>query len=135
MVNAGQPSYQELLEINRALLLQNEQLKFELEQLKKAIYGSKSERFTQLDPHQANLFGDEEAKPVAVEEQEKLVAVRKKRNGKQPIRTKIDESLRRKEITMEPDVDTTQMKKIGDQVSEKLEIKPAEIYVVKTITT
>jgi hypothetical protein len=36
---------------------------------------------------------------------------------------------------MEPDVDTTQMKKIGDQVSEKLEIKPAEIYVVKTITT
>lgn len=132
-MNTAQPSYQELLKINQEQRLQIEQLKFELEQIKKAIYGSKSERFTQIDPHQPNLFEDDQIQPVAIEEQEKQITVKKRRKGKQPIRTKISESLRREEVILEPDVDTAQMKKIGVQVSEKLEIKPAEIYVVKTI--
>ncbi len=132
-VNSGQTSYEELVKLNRALSLQNEALKFELEQLKKAIYGSKSERFTQIDPDQANLFGAEQEKQVASQEDEQLITVKKKRKGKQPVRNKIPEYLRREEVIVEPDVDTAQMKKIGDQVSEKLEIKPAEIYVIKTV--
>lgn len=132
-MNAAQPSYQELLEINQQLRLENEQLKFELEQLKKAIYGSKSERFTQVLPGQANLFGDEVMDASAEPEKVEITKVKKERKGIQPVRNKISDSLRREEIIIEPEVDTTNMKRIGDQVSEKLEIKPAEIYVVKTI--
>lgn len=134
-VNSGQISYQDLVEINRKKDLQIESLKFELAQLKKAIYGSKSERFTQVDPEQANLFeaaGEEESGEVP-QEDEGVLTVKKKRQGKQPVRNKIPESLRREEVIVEPEVDTAQMKKIGAQVSEKLEIKPAEIYVVKTV--
>ena len=120
-MNAAQPSYQELLQINQEQRLQIDQLKFELEQLKKAIYGSKSERFTQVDPHQANLFEDDQMASATIEEQERQITVKKKRKGKQPVRTKIPESLRREAVIVEPDVDTAQMRKIGDQISEKLE--------------
>jgi len=83
-VNAAQPSYQELLQINQAQRLQIEQLKFELEQLKKAIYGSKSERFTQIDPHQPNLFEDDQMEPIAIEEEKQII---ESRRGISPLRS------------------------------------------------
>jgi len=132
-VQTKQPTYQELQKINEALAFQIETLKFELAQLKKAIYGSKSERFTQISPDQASLFEGTENPQATIVEEEKQVTVKKKREGKQPVRAKISESLRREEVTVEPDVETSDMQRIGEVISEKLEIKPAEIYVVKTI--
>lgn len=131
-MNTAQPSYQELLKINQELRLENERLKFEIAQIKKAINGSKSERFATAIPEQANLFGDE-IPEASAEVQVELIQVKKKKKGKQPVRNKIPESLRREVLVLQPEVDTTGMDKIGDQISEKLEIKPAEIYVVQTV--
>ena len=44
---------------NAALKNQVAQLTFQLEQLKRLIYGAKSERFVSADPGQATLFGVE----------------------------------------------------------------------------
>ncbi|MBK8504198.1 MAG: IS66 family transposase [Saprospiraceae bacterium] len=58
---------------------------------------------------------------------------RKSGKGEQPVREKISESLRREVIVINPDVDTSNMDRIGEAISEKLEIKPAEIYVIRTV--
>jgi transposase len=42
---------------------------------------------------------------------------------------KLPESLRREEIIIEPSVDTTAYKKIGDEITEVLEYEPGELYV------
>ncbi|MBK8505480.1 MAG: IS66 family transposase zinc-finger binding domain-containing protein [Saprospiraceae bacterium] len=70
--------------------------------------------------------------PRPVDEVE-LVVRKKKRKGEQPVREKISESLRREVIVINPDVDTNNMDRIGEAISEKLEIKPAEIYVIRTV--
>ncbi|MBK8506720.1 MAG: hypothetical protein IPL46_33770 [Saprospiraceae bacterium] len=58
-MNNAQPTYEGLVKINEELRRENAQLKFDLEQLRKAVYGSKSERFTTELPCQGNLFGDQ----------------------------------------------------------------------------
>ena len=129
----AEPSKEELLEINRALSVQIEQLKFEIAQLKKAIFGSKSERFVpDTSDVQGELF-ENSAETHTEKEEEEIVKRKKKRKGEQPVRKKIPAHLPREVITIEPEVDTSQMTKIGSCESEKLEIKPAKIYVVKTV--
>ncbi len=111
-----------------------DQLQFELTQLKRAIFGSKSERFMP-DSHsvQGNLFsensnGENEQRDVA----EKIISIKKKPK-KKPIRQKLREDLPRIETTLEPDVDTAGMTRLGVEVSEKLEIEPVKFYVRKTV--
>jgi transposase len=129
----AEPSKEELLEINRAQSVQIEQLKFEIAQLKKAIFGSKSERFVpDTSDSQGELFENNAETPTEKEEEE-IVKRKKKRKGEQPVRKKIPAHLPREVISIEPEVDTSQMTKIGSCESEKLEIKPAKIYVVKTV--
>jgi len=109
-------------------------LEFELTQLKRAIFGSKSERFVSSDiAGQGNLFTEsvdrEDYKPA---EGRKIIEVPKKPK-KQPVRQKIPAHLPRVEIVLEPQVNVSIMRRLGEQVSEKLEIKPARIYVHKTV--
>lgn len=132
-MNNAQLTYEELIKINEELRREIAQLKFDLEQLRKAVYGSKSERFTTELPGQSNLFDDQPMEASDLEAEVEVVTQKKKRKGQQPVREKISESLRREEIVINPDVDTSNMERIGEQISEKLEIKPAEIYVVKTV--
>ncbi|MBK8501082.1 MAG: hypothetical protein IPL46_02130 [Saprospiraceae bacterium] len=47
-----------------------------------------------------------------------LVVRKKKRKGEQPVREKISESLRREVIVINPDVDTSNMDRIGEAISE-----------------
>jgi len=42
---------------------------------------------------------------------------------------KLPESLRREEIVIEPAIDTTGCKKIGEEITEVLEYQPGELYV------
>ncbi|MBS1660274.1 MAG: IS66 family transposase [Bacteroidetes bacterium] len=46
-----------------------------------------------------------------------------------PGRTKLPESLRREEIIIEPDEDTRDCKKMGEEITEVLEYQPGELYV------
>ncbi len=110
-------------------------LQFELEQLKRAVFGSKSERFVGgEDPKQTSMFEDSaDEVEEGADEDPRTQVVAKKPKRKKPKRKKLPDHLRREQIVLEPDVDTEAMTLLGQEVSEKLEYSPAEIYVRSTV--
>lgn len=105
-------------------------LKEELAQLKRLIFGSKSERFVaELPQEQQRLdFGEE---VTQVEEQPtRLVQYEKKQSTHKPTGIlPIPAHLPRETIIIEPEQDVTGWKKIGEEVTESLEHKPGKLYV------
>jgi transposase len=129
------PTYEELVKINAAQQQQIALLKYELEQLKKSITGPKSERFIPTLDGQTTLFAqdsnsDQETNTAV---QEEVEVVKKKKKGKQPKRSKMPTHLPVEEIILEPEVDTSQMERMGQHESWKYTIIPPKIKIIKTI--
>ena len=61
----------ELLQITIDQHHKIQHLEFELAQLKRAIFGSKSERFVAQPPEQTSLFEEQETQYVAVEAEQR----------------------------------------------------------------
>ena len=102
-------------------------LEFELEQLKRALFGSKSERFiSNAGDGQLNLFTNEPQEETPVETT--TVASHTKKKQK-PKRKKLPAHLERRVEIIEPEIDTTDMRYIGEEVTEKLEVVPAKLFV------
>lgn len=126
-------------EYNNLLQIQtkHQYLQFELEKLKRMIFGSRSERFVPADPGQLALDIDAEEKPAPVEpEKEEVTYTRKKKKeGKQQghARMPLPDHLPRREEVIEPDEDITGCKQIGDNITEILEYDPGSLYVRKII--
>jgi transposase len=100
------------------------------------MFGRKSERFVGMDPAQLTLAldgMDETIRKGGTEQisytRKKPVAEAKKGHGRMPIPA----HLRREEITIEPDNLPEGSKKIGEEITEVMEYKKAEIYVKKYI--
>jgi len=110
-------------------------LKFENTELKKLIYGSKSERFSssEQDPEQGNLFVQEEQVEPEKEVTEQISYERTKGKKDHPGRHALPEHLPVEEVIIEPEIDTSQMIKIGEQVTETLEYTPASLVKKRTI--
>lgn len=128
--------HQQIIELKQLV----EQLRFENTQLKQLIFGSKKERFVSNNsaeispPLQGNLFAETPAEQtplnavadaITSEDTEKISYERKK--SKHKGRNKIPSHLPVEEIIVEPDIDTTGMKKIGEEVTETLEYTPASL--------
>ena len=147
------PTYEELVEINAAhvqqintqtqqISVQTQQinahvqqialLKYELEQLKKAITGPRSERFIPTDTDQVLLFAEENTSDDEMPDQNQteVKTLKKKKRGKRP---KMPTHLPVDEIIVEPEIDTSQMERIGQYESWKYTIIPPEIKIIKTI--
>lgn len=106
------------------------QMQFQLEQLKRMVFGAKSERFISgQSPEQLNLFGEELAQApipkVKVEAHEKRVG----KKVKKPKRLPLPQHLERKEEVIAPEVDLAEMVKIGEERTETLVYSPAELHV------
>lgn len=116
---------------NQTLREQNEGLRQELAELKRLIYGSKRERFVESTaPGQLSLLADEEVvAKVGVEKQTYQRAISKPATSITPSRKLLPAHLPRVEVVLEPEEDTSAMKKIGEQVSEELEYEPAKLFV------
>ncbi|MDB4442952.1 IS66 family transposase [Saprospiraceae bacterium] len=121
---------------NLQIQRENERLKFENANLRRLIFNSKTERFVAdaMAPNQGSLFAEntdnsEEEKLNATEE---ISYQRKKRNKNHTGRNKIPDHLPTREVIIEPEEDTTGMKKIGEEITETLEYTPASL--VKKIT-
>ena len=118
-------------------------LAFELEKLKKMIFGSKQERFVSAagqDNPQLTLDLDlETIAACKIMEASKVSYIRTKTEVTEnkpkahPGRMKLPEHLRREVILVQPEVDVTGLKKIGDEVSEVLDYVPAELFVKQYI--
>lgn len=103
-------------------------LKNELEQLKRLIFGAKSERFVP-DGNEAQLTLFEEA-PVEEATEEIVSAHSRKRK---PVRQALPEHLPREVIVIEPAVDRSDLKKIGEEVTETLDYRPARLIVIQRV--
>ena len=116
------------------LLSDYEYLQQQLNDLKRMIFGSKSERFIPADESQLALFesSEEEAREKEIEE---ITYKREKSNTEKQtaIRTKLSSHLPRVEEIIEPDNIDEGSKKIGEEITELLEYNPAKIFVRKII--
>lgn len=131
-------------EAYEALALKYDAVKHELAQLKKMVFGRKSERFiptddSKVDP-QLNLNLDAETiAQCKITSVTQFTVTRTKteviRNPAKPHpgRMKLPEHLRREIIILEPEMDVTGLKKIGDEITEVMEYMPGEVYVKQYI--
>jgi len=119
-------------------------LKQELAQLKRMIFGSRSERHIGHDPSQLNLGLDVETIEEPEKETEQITYSRSKPDNKKgsAIRLALPSHLHREEHIIEPAEDTTgaslpdcviQAGKIGEVVTEILEYTPGKFYVEKYV--
>lgn len=110
-------------------------LKQELAQLKRMIFGSKSERHIGGDPGQLNLGLDIETARQPERETEQITYSRSKSDNKKgaAIRLALPSHLHREEHIIEPAEDITGARKIGEVVTEVLEYTPGKFYVEKYV--
>jgi transposase len=123
-------------EILRGKLLTKESvifdLRFQLDQLRRAIFGHKSERFVPENPDQLRLDFDmgEEAPTTPETETITITRLKKKKKAAQPnVRLAIPAHLPRVIEIIEPENLPAGSKKIGEEKTEVMEITPARIYV------
>ena len=110
-------------------------LKQELAQLKRMIFGSKSERHIGGDPSQLSLGLDAEAVTPPEKETEQITYSRTKTDNKKgsAIRLALPAHLHREEHIIEPEEDISGARKIGEVVTEILEYTPGKFYVEKYV--
>jgi transposase len=128
---------EELITAHQSLQADFIKLKSELDQLKRMIFGSKSERFIPAQPlNQGALELEMEkllADPIV---KEKITYERKKNpsaNKAHPGRTPIPAHIERRTEVVEPSQDVTGLKKIGEEVTEVLEYQAAQFYVRRIV--
>jgi len=111
-------------------------LRFQLAQFRRAFFGSKSERFVPENPDQLCLDFDMGEEVPAVPQKEEIAYSRFKKEKKaaQPnVRMAIPAHLPRVTETIEPENLPEGSKKIGEEVTEILEITSAKVYVRRIV--
>ena len=103
---------------------ENAALKHELAQLKRLIFGSKQERFVPTEnPEQLALdLAQEAVNEELVVVKETITYDRKKKAH--PGRTKLPENLPTEDIIIEPEEDTSEMERIGEEITETIDYQP-----------
>jgi transposase len=127
--------YDRLVAQNKELEVENLYLKQELAQLKRMIFGSKSERHIGNDPGQLSLSLDVEAVTPPEKETEQITYTRNKSDNKKgsAVRLALPSHLYREEYIIEPEEDITGARKIGEVVTEILEYTPGKFYVERYV--
>lgn len=107
------------------------QLTFQLEQLKRMVFGVKSERYVPTDPGQSTLF---EVPATAAPATEQISYSRAKPGQKKhPVREAIAAHLPRIERVIEPEDLPAGARKIGEEITETLEYEPATLHVDRIV--
>lgn len=136
-INQGSVSLEQYLLIkkeNSDLHAEVLYLKQELAQLKRMIFGSKSERHIGGDPSQLSLGLVAEPVEYPEKETEQITYTREKAAKKgSAIRLALPAHLHREEHIIEPAEDITGARKIGEVVTEVLEYTPGKFYVERYV--
>lgn len=122
---------------NEQLKQENEQLKSQVKEFQRLIFGSKSERFVPSNPtdSQIDLFTGTSAKDQEPLKQQQISYTRKvpSKKKKKPVRSELPSHLPRVEEIIEPELLAPGAKKIGEEITEVLEYNPANIFVRRII--
>ena len=127
--------YQKLLAENARLKEENQALQELIAQLRQKQYGKKSEK---VSPEQLGMFDETETEAINPEPDEDdslKVSEHERKRGK---RLKLPDKLPRIEVVIDIEnklcpKDGEELKCIGEEVSDKLEIIPAKVRVIRTI--
>lgn len=114
------------------LLSEQAFLKQQLADLKRMIFGSKSERFIPTDEAQLNMFSELlplEAKSTKIE----IEAHTRIKEKQQPVRNLLPAHLPRVEEVIEPSDKEADSIKIGEEVTELLEYNPGKVFVRRIV--
>lgn len=111
------------------------QMKFQIDQMNRLLYGAKRERFiANTDENQLSLPFEVEQEEAPEKEQEVITYVREKNKRKEhPGRVALPSHLPVEEIILEPEEDTSSMKCIGKEVTDQLELVPAKLFIRRFI--
>jgi transposase len=127
-----QINYQEKYE---TLFIEYSNLRHELDQLKRLVFGSRHERFIPSTSQEQLALGlavekMETPSPVAVQTIEYTRKQKKESTDKiQTGRMKLPADLPREQVILEPQQDVSGMKKIGEEITEELERIPGKLFV------
>lgn len=129
---------QVLTKDNTSLKQKATTLEYQLAEFQRLIFGSKSERFVPKAHNEKQMelpFDIEEKEAVeAPAETEQITYSRKKKSKKDhPGRLPLPDHLPVKEIILEPQEDTTGLKCIGQEITDKLDIIPAKLLILRYI--
>lgn len=107
----------------------------ELIALRRRMFGRSSERFLPEDPNQLTIaFEGMESLPEEQEIETVEVSYARNKGVKvQPVRNAIPEFIRREDVVIEPENIPEGAVKIGEEVTEKLEYIPGEVYVKRIV--
>lgn len=114
------------------------QLEHELAQLKKLIFGSRSERFIPSASKEQLALDLNAAAEFSLHHEREVQKIEYSRvkpavSEKIPVRMKLPASLPREEVVLEPSEDITSMRKIGEEITEELERIPGKLFVRRYI--
>jgi transposase len=115
------------------------QLEHELAGLKRLLFGVKSERFVALAQAEGRPRSEREQQGPAAEAVPGKglisgdVPSPKRAPKKKPVRQVLPSHLPREVIVLEPEEDTSQLKKIGEEITETLAYRPARLVVLRRV--
>jgi len=129
IITISKQEFEQLKSQKEHLESENAWLKYKLEDLKRRIFGVKSERSIPQDPNQPTLF--ELTKEQKIEKPAEYETVKRKKpeTKKQPLRLEIPAHLPRRTEVIEPENLPANAKKIGELITENLEYEEANIFV------
>lgn len=109
-------------------------LRHELDQLKRLVFGSRHERFIPTTPQEQLALGlsvDKMEAPVAALQTIEYTRKQKQESTEkiQTGRMKLPSNLPREQVILEPAQDVSGMKKIGEEITEELERIPGKLFV------
>ncbi|MDZ4752462.1 MAG: IS66 family transposase [Flavobacteriales bacterium] len=111
-----------------------QQLEHELAQLRKMIFGQKRERFlAEANANQLSLFSGDDVVLTEPVVEIQHIEYDRKTPKKHPGRTELPEHLPVEIVIIEPEEDTTGMKRIGEEITETLEYTQASLVKKRTI--
>lgn len=126
---------EQLLEAAKKLEAKVDQLQFQVDQMRRLLFGAKRERFIATkDENQMQLPFDVPEEKAPEKQQEVITYTREKtKRVNHPGRLPLPGHLPVEEIIIKPKEDTTGMKCIGKEVTDQLELIPAKLFIKRYI--
>jgi transposase len=116
--------YEALAAENAAQKSELAALRHELAELKRMIFASQRERFVPAEvPQQLDLGFEQAAEPVAQEVEKETITYQRSKKA-HPGRDKLPEDIPTEDIIIEPEEDTTDMERIGEEITETIDYRP-----------
>ena len=130
----GGGNYAVLEQKNQQLRHENLELKSQLKELQRLIFGAKSERFVASAPHeQLDMFAPQQAPDTTPPAKEHISYDRQKKTKAKPVRAMLPAHLPREEEVIKPEGWVEGAKQLGQEVTELLEYIPGRLYVRRIV--